>query len=171
MRDPSKGHSALRKGRWSTQDTLYFITICLRSEQAGLDSVELFESSMKILNALECESCKALHGIVHMPNHIHLLVELNNTVSLQELVRLYKGRMTPEMRKHRLNWQNSYHDRRLRPEDSAGAILRYMLMNPYRKGLSCNDEDWPYWHTTNEAKTWMNMANEENLPIPEWLSK
>ncbi len=99
MRDPLKGHAALRKGRWSAQDTLYFITVCLKPKQVGLDSNELFDTGTKILTALESNSCKAVHALVHMPDHIHLLVELGHETSLQDLVRLYKGRMSPELRK------------------------------------------------------------------------
>ncbi|MDA0347677.1 MAG: transposase [Verrucomicrobia bacterium] len=169
MRDPSKGHAALRKGRWSAQDTMYFLTICLRTGQSGLDSKELFESSLTHLKTLEKDKCRAVHGIVHMPDHVHLLVELNTETNLQDLVRLYKGRMTPELRKNELKWENGYFDRRLRPEDSVGSVLRYMLMNPYRKGLITTDSEWPYFHCREEAKSWINIAGEKNLPMPEWI--
>lgn len=169
MRDPSKGHAALRKGRWSAHDTMYFLTICLRTGQLGLDSKKLFETSLKILKTLEEDSCKALHGIVHMPDHVHMLVELNTETNLQAIVRLYKGRMTPGLRKCELSWESGYFDRRLRPEDSVGAVLRYMLMNPYRKSLITTDSEWPYSCSTKEAKSWMSIAGEKNVPLPEWL--
>ena len=135
MRDPSKGHAALRKGRWSARDTLYFITICLKNGQSGLDSLELFEKTLTVLKTLENDSLKTLHGIVQMPDHIHMLIESNSRSNLPDLVRLYKGRMTPALRNHSLGWQSGYFDRRLRPNDSVGAVLRYMLMNPYRKKI------------------------------------
>ncbi len=169
MRDPSKGHAALRKGRWSAPNTLYFLTICLNTGQSGLDSNGLFEASLTHLKMLEKEKCRAIHGIVHMPDHVHLLVELNTETNLQDLVRLYKGRMTPGLRKNKLNWESGYFDRRLRPEDSVGSVLRYMLMNPFRKGLIIPDNEWPYSYFTEEAKTWISIAGEKKVPMLEWL--
>jgi REP element-mobilizing transposase RayT len=169
MRNPSKGHAALRKGRWSAGDTMYFITICLRPEQSGFDRQELFEKSLTTLKTLEGESCKVIHGIVHMPDHIHMLIELNTETSLQELVRLYKGRMTPALRRHGLNWQSGFHDRRIRPDDSVGAVLRYMLMNPYRKGLLDTNDVWQPLYCTKEAETWISIAEEKNVPLPKWI--
>ena len=169
MRDPFKGHAALRKGRWSAQDTLYFITICLIPGQTGLDSHGQFESSLKILKALEEDTCNEVHALVHMPNHIHVLIELGNQTQLAEVIRLYKGRMSPRLRTHQLSWQGGYHDRRLRPNDSVGSVLRYMILNPYRKELLEAHEEWPYWYCTEEAKTWISIAEEKNVPLPEWI--
>ena len=104
-----------------------------------------------------------------MPDHVHLLVELNTETSLQGLVRLYKGRMAPELRKNKLNWEDSFFDRRLRPEDSVGSVLRYILMNPYRKGLIIPESEWPYSFFSKEAKTWISIAKEKNVPMPNWL--
>ena len=87
MRDPSKGHAALRKDRWSAQDTMYFLTCCLRSGQSGLDSKDPFQSSISILKSLESKSLKTVHGIVHMPDHIHILIELNTETKLQDVMR------------------------------------------------------------------------------------
>ncbi|MDG2168079.1 MAG: transposase [Opitutales bacterium] len=145
MRDPLKGHAALRVGRWSTTDTFYFITICLKPVQVGLNTDELFDNSVGTLKALEGDSCKAVHGVVHMPDHIHLLIELNTETSLHDFVRLYKSRMTPVLGKTDLRWQKGYHDRRLRSNDSVGSVLRYMLMNPYGKGLLGAIHVWPFW--------------------------
>jgi putative transposase len=169
MRDPSKGHAALRKRRWSARDTMYFLTICLRSGQTGLDTKELFETSLTILRTLEKDSIKTLQCLVHMPDHIHILIESNSDSNLPDIVRLYKGRMTPYMRKSGLNWEAGYFDRRLRAEDSVGAVMRYMLMNPYRKHLINDKCGWPFWYCTKQAETWIGIAEEKNLPEPEWL--
>jgi putative transposase len=169
MRDPSKGLAALRKGRWSTQDTYYFITICLTKGQRGLNSNEVFNSTLHILTSAETGLCKTVHAFVHMPDHIHLLIELNTETSLQDFVRLYKGRMSPTLRSHGLSWQKGYFDRRLRANDSVGSVLRYMLMNPYRKNLLTEKDEWPYWFCTNEAEAWISIAQEKNVPLPEWM--
>jgi putative transposase len=171
MRDPAKGHAALRKGRWSALNSTYFLTICLRKGQSGLDSKELFEASLTILKSLENGICKVIHGIVHMPDHIHLLIQLSAENELSHVVRLHKGRMTPNLRIRGLNWQGGYYDRRIRPQDSIGRVLRYMLLNPYRKNLITALEEWPFCYSTELAKSWISLAMHENIPEPEWLGK
>ena len=70
--------------------------------------------------------------------------------------------MSPTLRKHQLNWEDGYFDRRLRPNDSVGSVLRYMLLNPYRKHLQSADREWPFWYCNEEAKPWISIAEEKN---------
>jgi hypothetical protein len=44
-----------------------------------------------------------------------------------------------------------------------------MLMNPYRKNLLTEKDEWPYWFCTNEAEAWISIAQEKNVPLPEWM--
>jgi hypothetical protein len=43
------------------------------------------------------------------------------------------------------------------------------LMNPYRKHLINDKCGWPFWYCTKQAETWIGIAEEKNLPEPEWL--
>ena len=104
-----------------------------------------------------------------MPDPIHILIELNSETKLQDVMRLYKGRMSPTLRKHQLNWEDGYHDRRLRPNDSVGSVLRYMLLNPYRKGLLDANDLWAFWYCSKETEAWISIAQEKNVPLPEWM--
>lgn len=125
-------------------DCVYFLTPCLENGQRGLDNPALFDASVKLLQGIEKTASIEMLALVHMPGHLHLLIRLSQESSLPNLVRIFKGRMSPTLRKSNLRWQRSYHDRRLRKSDPIDVVLRYMLMNPYRKGLLDPRNDWPY---------------------------
>jgi len=154
----------LRRGRSSLAGATYFLTICLEKGQRGLDAISIYSESKAALAQLNHEIGLICHGLVH------LLIEMNGIASdLSSLVRLFKGRLSPALRKQRLSWQRGYFDRRLRDFDSKAVVLRYMLMNPYRKGLIEVEEEWPYWSCSDFAMVWLDDEDERNRPVPEWL--
>ena len=169
MKNPFKGHAALRKGRISAAGLFYFVTICLVKNGNGLDSTDLFEVSLATLLEKEEDGKIELVAVVHMPDHLHLLFRLESDLSLGDFIRLYKGKMTPLLRRNGLKWQRGYYDRWLREPDPIGVVLRYMLMNPYRKNLLAGNETWPFWFCTKEAKKWMSL--DKDVPYPEWLNR
>ena len=118
---------------------------------------------------MENVSFKEVHGLALMPDHLHFLVELGAQRKLQDIVRLFKGRMTPVLRPVGLHWQQGFYDRRLRQNDSIGTVLRYMKLNPYRKLLLPMEEVWPFWYCSENAAKWMSDLGEDEAPLPEWL--
>jgi|TARA_B110000037_G_C16903874_1_gene417314 putative transposase len=171
MRDPAKGLSSLRKGRRSGCDCVYFLTICLKQGSFDLDTSFALDACLKVLKDPENVGVAETHGFVLMPDHAHLLISLQNGNQLQDMVRVFKGRMSPVLRKLGLGWQRGYYDRLLRESDSVGIVLRYMQMNPYRKSLVKTDEHWPYWFCSEKARVWMDNDLENDVPLPEWLGK
>ena len=87
-----------------------------------------------------------------MPNHVHLLV-LNVGGSLIDFMRLFKGRSSKSLRQHVEGplWQRSFHDHILRRNEDISGVLRYLLENPVRAGLTndwttypwCGSLEWP----------------------------
>jgi putative transposase len=150
-------------------DCVYFLTLCLENGQRGLDNPALFDASVKLLQGIEKTASIEMLALVHMPDHLHLLIRLSQESRLPNLVRIFKGRMSPTLRKSNLRWQRSYHDRRLRKSDPIDVVLRYMLMNPYRKGLLDPRKEWPYLICSPKAKHWLDQTEGTNLPLPEWL--
>lgn len=162
----------MRKGRSNLTGCTYFLTICLAKEQSGLDSPSIFSSCQLILRRLERANDLICHGFVLMPDHVHLLLDLNETESdLPSMMGLFKGRLSPGLRELKLGWQRGYFDRRLRETDSKAVVLRYMMMNPYRKGLIEIGEEWPYWECSDLAKVWLDTEVGRARPVPDWLRK
>jgi putative transposase len=72
-----------------------------------------------------------------MPDHVHLLVEVPEGVSLGAFVQHFKQLSSHALkRKTGLEaWQISYYDHILRNEESILDVARYIWDNPVRKGL------------------------------------
>jgi len=79
-----------------------------------------------------------LHAYVIMPNHVHLVVELNDC-KLDRIVGIWKGGSARQInrlldRDGRL-WQKGYWDRIIRSYEHWERCIRYILRNPERAGL------------------------------------
>jgi len=82
-----------------------------------------------------------------MPDHLHLLVELPERVSLGAFVRHFK-QLSGYALKRKTGfeaWQISYYDHILRSEESMLDAARYIWDNPVRKGLVSAPAEYPFW--------------------------
>jgi len=88
-----------------------------------------------------------LHEYVVMPNHIHLLLSLNDQ-SLGRVIQFIKGGFSHALRQQGSAfgtvWQQRYYDRRVRDENEFAEVAEYIRQNPVRKGLVENAADYPY---------------------------
>jgi REP element-mobilizing transposase RayT len=100
-----RGYGALRIGRRSQTGDDYFLTGCLNRPQTGLASDPLASAMQAKLRELEANDHWMVRTSVLMPDHLHLLVTLRPRGSLSATMRLFKGSLTPELRKHGLRWQ------------------------------------------------------------------
>jgi REP element-mobilizing transposase RayT len=82
-----------------------------------------------------------------MPDHVHLLLEaLADDADFKSTMRHWKqttGYAWKQRARRRL-WQEGYYDRVLRERDSDLDVVRYILDNPHRAGLTSDDEPYPY---------------------------
>ncbi len=162
----------MRKRRSSHVWATYFLTVCLAKGDKGLDSALVFSACQSVLAQVENENSSRYHCFVLMPDHIHLLIELHETEpNLPVVIRLFKGRMSPTLRHLGMSWQRGYFDRELREDDSKAVVLRYMLMNPYRRRLVDLGNEWPFWKCSDIARVWLDDEDGRDQPMPEWLKK
>ena len=138
--DPRRGHEALRRGRWSTPRAEYFITLCTQDRKQGLTEPMVLAGVLGEMKRLEAEGAWRVHTAVVMPDHVHLLVAVGESTDLAGAVRLFKGRLTPVLRKGGLRWQKAYFDHRMRPEEDRLPVFLYIFLNPYRAGLLPQNE-------------------------------
>jgi putative transposase len=82
-----------------------------------------------------------------MPDHVHLLLESNQTdASLVALIGHWKqetGFRFKQMHGVRL-WQSSFFDRVLREHESSATVAAYILGNPIRAGLASTVGEHPF---------------------------
>ena len=83
-------------------------------------------------------------AFVVMPDHVHWLMRLLGTVSLGELVRRFKAKVSLALGKS--VWQRGFHDHALRRDEDLVAVARYVVANPVRAGLVRHIGDYPHWN-------------------------
>ena len=139
-----KGHSAaLRKGRESIPGQIYHIRFSTKNRTPLFD----FQQGCKLAKLIHKAHADYRTGSlcwVIMPDHIHLLSQLGQEVSLSQLVRKIKSDYT-RMTEATSLWQDGFFDRALRKEDDLKAVARYIIANPIRAGLVQSVRDYSLW--------------------------
>ncbi len=81
-----------------------------------------------------------------IPDHMHLLVEVPEGVSLKTFVQHFKQLSGYALKRATGSeaWQISYYDHILRCEESALDVARYIWDNPVRKGLVRERSEYPF---------------------------
>lgn len=169
MPDPLKGFGALRRGRYSSAGSDYFLTICLQRPSSALTDHEVTPCCLAEMRRLESAQIWVLRTAVVMPDHLHLLVTLGDTIALSSAIRLFKGRLTSLMRKHGAAWQQNFFDHRLRTDEELLPVFLYIFLNPYRKGLVPNNQPWAGYVCSDNDWSWFGTLTNECCPEPAWL--
>ena len=167
---PGKGHEALRRGRWSQPHTDYFLTLCTAGRRRGLAAAEVAEAIWREVTALEADATWALRCGVVMPDHLHLLVTLGERLPLSRCLQRLKAKTYAPLQAVGLGWERGYFDHRMRPDDDAAPVFRYIYLNPYRAGLLPLDQRWPQYRCGAEDWEWFRTQLDRDLPVPEWLA-
>jgi putative transposase len=142
-----------------SQDGWYFVTIVTKDRENLFGEIE---NNEMILNKYGETVNKFWHQIpshfpysklyefIIMPNHVHGIVEINNSVGnadlrslrvidrtkmkLSKIIHGYKSSITRNIRKnyndYEFGWQKSFHDRIIRTEDEYVKIKNYIISNP-----------------------------------------
>jgi len=82
-----------------------------------------------------------------MPDHVHVLVESQTTsADFQKFVKLFKQTSGYAYRREcgQFLWQPGYHERIVRDDQATDTIVRYVLENPIRAGLTATIGEYPF---------------------------
>ena len=105
-----------------------------------------------------------------MPDHVHLLFQLGNTLTLDRVVA--KWRTLVRRAVPGLAWQANFFEHRLRADELSEGYAWYVFMNPYRAGLIGTDSVWPGWWTDGvTSHEFLALARPGPCPQPELLGK
>jgi putative transposase len=167
--NPSRGHSALRLGRYSQPTAEYFLTLCTEAKQAGLNEQPVARVIMDEVHAMSADSTWEAECAVIMPDHLHLLVVLGERLSLGKAVQRLKAKTSAGLRARGISWERNFFDRRIRPKDDRFAVFRYIYLNPYRAGLLSVADMWPDYFCRDSEWRWFRDYLHVERPYPEWL--
>lgn len=88
------------------------------------------------------------HDFVVMPDHVHLLLTLDGTISIEKAMQLVKGgfsyRLKKELGYGGEIWQRGYSEVRVDDRKSFLAHRDYIYQNPMEAGLVDSPEKFPY---------------------------
>ncbi len=143
-------YDELRKGRHSDPWRIYFITTVLeKREKSWFADFFCARYVVAEMRALHDGGVVTSQAWVVMPDHVHWLFQLGDTLTLPAVVKQFKACSALRINRH-LNrqgpfWQKAYYDHAIRKEEDLRQIARYIVANPLRAGLVKNIGDYPHW--------------------------
>ena len=126
----------------------YFVTSRTWESQALLFNEKNALAVIEALMDYRAAGKYLLHAFVIMPEHIHVLLTPALELSLERVVQLLKGGSS-----HRIGeltprrfpvWQRGFSDHRIRDAEDYAARVRYIEINPLKRGLVRNAAEYRY---------------------------
>ncbi len=151
MNNFSKPRSrALRKGRYSQKNGIYFVTSVTNQRIPWFQVPEFAQTICKNIEQPACMADAELLCWVVMPDHIHLLLQLSEAPLGRVINRLKSQtaiKLNRKIGRTGRFWSPGFHDHALRHEESIIGIARYIVANPLRARLVESVGDYPYWNS------------------------
>lgn len=101
-----------------------------------------------VLRSCVSERTFQLHDFVVMPDHVHLLITVDDGTAIEKAMQLVKGRFSFRLRRELGYlgevWQRGFSDVRVRDQASFVAHRRYIAQNPVKERLVNAPEVFPY---------------------------
>ncbi len=151
----------------------YFLTTCTHNRSPVFDDADLVKDHLAFLAEVAKGPCFAVQAYCFLPDHLHLLVsgesDDSDCMSFINLFKQKSGFAFKRLDGKRL-WQHKSYDHILRPGESWVAIAYYIWMNPVRKALCAEPQDWPY--SGSQTLDWQRLlTTPEKLWIPPWKKR
>ena len=122
------------------------ITICTHNRMQIFQHHEFGSYCAQLLRQL-CGECKfRIFAYCFMPDHIHLLMQGDGSVSIISLIQRFKSISTLNSRQFGFTgriYQPRFYDHFLRKADEIEKQAKYILENPIRKRLADTIEEYP----------------------------
>jgi REP element-mobilizing transposase RayT len=104
-----------------------------------------------------------LHAWVVMPNHVHVLLTLNEGIALREIVKMLKGVSARKINRLRRTdgqvWQEDYFDRFIRDEHHFEGVGHYIHWNPVKAGLCTDPRHWGWSSANPDARARLEVVS------------
>lgn len=159
----------LTRGRISIPGARYFVTICEQNRKPVFVTAHQLSTMVNITHRIITGADATLIGACAMPDHLHLVFELGNRLSLDRLISKFKT-LTREHLPSGTSWQRNYFEHRLRPDETVGGYALYLFLNPYRARLIRHDEEWPGWIKGADFDfDFLHLLVDGIYPPSEWI--
>ncbi len=137
----------LRNKRVSLVNHFYAITLTCKDRKSYFNSFPICAEIAKTIMACELGQLFKVIAFVLMPDHLHLIIQLNGSLKLPDSIRAIKGRIATSLRSFGVFglWQKGYYEHLIRSEDDLKEQVRYIIQNPIRAKLVTRVGEYPYW--------------------------
>jgi putative transposase len=160
----------LRSGRISDPGARYFLTWCTSRRAALLAMPAVQETAIRAITSIDSSNDGAVLAASIMPDHIHILLELGERLTVSQLVGKTKSAVS---RAHReTKWQENFFEHRLRPNDLSEPFAFYVFMNPYCARICSLEQIWRGWIRSRTVRwEFEDKLHADGLPQPEWTEQ
>jgi putative transposase len=126
----------------------FFVTTRATEGKAILQTGRMADLFVDVLRSYIRERKFRVHDFVVMRNHVHLLISVDDSMSIEKAMQLIKGgfsyRARTELGFKREVWQRGFSDVRIRDEESFRKHQQYIYNNPVRAGMATVPAEYPH---------------------------
>jgi len=160
----------LRRGRISNPGARYFLTWCTAWRAPYLVQPALLHTARRAVLSIDASGDGSILAASIMPDHIHLLLELGQRLSVSQVVG--KAKSTCSRAHREVKWQENFFEHRLRPEEAAEPFAFYIFMNPYCADLCRLEQIWSGWIPSPTVRwEFESKMRAGGLPQFEWINQ
>jgi putative transposase len=163
--------SGLRRFHQSGQS--HFLTFSCYRRQPNFNSPEIYDLLVDCLENMRRRFNLCIYGYVVMPEHVHLLVNEPEQAALSAAMHFLKLSFAKQLRSRGGTvesgpfWQKRYHDRNVRDAREFTVKLRYLHLNPVKRGLVKEPADWKWSSFRHYALREIGVVEIES----EWAAR
>src|SRR5437899_2237211 len=126
----------------------FFVTSKTSLGRSLLQTERMANLFIDVLRAYVTAKRFKINDFVVMPDHFHLLITLDQAMTIEKAVQLIKGNFSYRVKKelgyqHEV-WQRGFSDERVWDRESFLQHRSYIDNNPVKAGLASSPEEYPY---------------------------
>jgi putative transposase len=129
----------------------FFVTTKTSMGRALLQSERNATLFIDVLRSYVTARKFRVHDFVVMPNHVHLLITVDDEMAIEKAVQLIKGGFSYRLKKEfgyvGEVWPRGFSDVRIEDRESFLQHREYIAQNPVKSGLVDSPEQYPYGFT------------------------
>jgi putative transposase len=135
---------------------IFFVTTKTNMSRRLLQSERNAGLLIDVLRSLVAEHKFELHDFAIMPDHVHLLIEVNDDMTIEKAMQLIKGRFSHRL-SHELGykgevWQRGFTEEQVMNRESFEMHREYITQNPVKAGMVTSADDFPFCYRYLAAK-------------------
>jgi putative transposase len=126
----------------------FFVTTKTSGARSLLQTDRMASLLIDVLRSYVRANKFTIHDFVIMPNHVHILLTIPGSMTLEKAMQLIKGnfslRAGRELGFRNEIWQRGFSDVRVTDEQSFRQHREYIENNPVKAGLVASPEEFPF---------------------------